>query len=167
MKDEVLTDAIEIKATPENVFDFLCSLVDDDSYRSWHPDHVSMHWRSGTPWHEDSVAHIEECLHGKLHRLTFMVTSVVPNRKIEYVPASWLLRRYIPNLAFYIEPKGESCVFRAVAHFRLSLLPRLLAKRRIEQGLLIIRNHLKEEGENLKNILEAENARKQIGHPQK
>jgi len=36
------------------------------------------------------------------------------------------------------------------------LLPKLLAKRKVEGGLSSDRKHMKEEGENLKKILEAE-----------
>jgi len=48
MEDVTLTDSIEIKATPERVFDFLVHLVDDESYRAWHPeDHVALRWLKG------------------------------------------------------------------------------------------------------------------------
>ena len=42
LEDITLTDSLEIKATPEKVFDFRVQLVDDESYRIWHPeDHVA------------------------------------------------------------------------------------------------------------------------------
>ena len=34
MEEVILTDSIEIKATPEKIFGFLVHLVDDESYRS-------------------------------------------------------------------------------------------------------------------------------------
>ncbi|MEA3224102.1 MAG: hypothetical protein U9P49_13200 [Thermodesulfobacteriota bacterium] len=41
LEDVTLTDSIEIKTTPEKFFGFLINLVDDESYRAWHPeDHV-------------------------------------------------------------------------------------------------------------------------------
>ncbi|RCV65369.1 hypothetical protein C5S53_04105 [Methanophagales archaeon] len=36
------------------------------------------------------------------------------------------------------------------------MLPRLLAKKRVERGLSSVQKHMKEEGENLKRILESE-----------
>jgi hypothetical protein len=43
LKDVTLTYSIEIKTTPEKIFSFLTNLVDDESYRAWHPDdHVSL-----------------------------------------------------------------------------------------------------------------------------
>lgn len=157
MEDVFLTDSTEIRTTPEKIFEFLHNLVDDESYRAWHPDdHVAMHWTKGSPWQEGSVVNAEEYFHGKLHKLTFAVTKVVPNREIEYVPVSRFLRRYVPKLTFAIEPKGAGCVFTATAYYRLALLPRLLAKKKVEQGLSSVRKHMKEEGENLKKILETD-----------
>ncbi len=51
IEEVTLTDSIEIKATPERVFDFFAHLVDDESYRAWHPkDHVALRWLKGKPW---------------------------------------------------------------------------------------------------------------------
>ena len=157
MEDMFLTDSIEIRTTPEKIFEFLHNLVDDASYRAWHPDdHVTMRWTKGSPWQEGSVVYAEEYFNGKLHKLTFVVTKVVPNREIEYIPVSRFLRRYVPKLTFPIEFKGASCVFSTTAHYRLALLPRLLARKKVEQGLSSVRKHMKEEGENLKKILETD-----------
>ncbi|MCK5311342.1 MAG: hypothetical protein KAJ62_04495 [Desulfobacteraceae bacterium] len=57
---------------------------------------------------------------------------------------------------FTIEPKGETCIFIAAGTFRVGWLVRTFAKKKFEQGLLSIRRHMKEEGENLKRILEVE-----------
>ena len=157
MEDVFLTHSIEIRTTPERIFEFFYNLVDDESYRSWHPDdHVAMRWTKGSPWQEGSVVYAEEYFHGKLHKLTFVITKVVQNKEIEYVPVSQFLRRYFPKNTFSIEPKSAGCVFTATTHFRLPMLPRLLAKKSVEQGLSSVRKHMKEEGENLKKMLETE-----------
>ena len=157
MEDVTLTDSIEIKTTPEKVFDFLVHLVDDESYRAWHPeDHVALRWLKGNPWEEGSVVYAEEYIHGKLHKLKFLVTKVVPNREIQYVPVSRFLRRYFPKNTFYIELKEETCVFTATGTYRLGWLAKTFAKKRLERGLSSVKKHMKEEGENLKRILEAE-----------
>jgi hypothetical protein len=159
-EDVTLTDSIEIKTTPEKISRFLTSLVDDESYRAWHPeDHVSLRWIKGQPWQEGSVVHAEEYIHGKLHKLKFLVTKVVPNAEIEYVPVSRFLRRYFPGNAFYIEPKEGTCVFTATGTYRVGWLVRTFARKRLERGLSSVRKHMKEEGENLKRILEARNTR--------
>ncbi len=157
MEDVTLTDSIEIKTTPEKIFDFLVHLVDDESYRAWHPkDHVALRWLKGNPWEEGSVVYAEEYIHGKLHKLKFLVTKVVPNREIQYVPLSRFLRRYFPKNTFYIELKEEACVFTATGTFRVGWFVRTFANNRLNRGLSSVRKHMKEEGENLKRILEAE-----------
>jgi uncharacterized protein YndB with AHSA1/START domain len=155
MEDAFLTHSIEIRTTPEKIFEFLSNLVDDKSYRAWHSDdHVALRWLKGSPWQEGSVIYAEEYIDGELHKLTFVVTRIVPNREIEYVPVSRFRRRYAPKYTFSVEPKDTSCVFTATVHVRVPLLPRLLAKKRVERGLSSVQKHMKEEGENLKRILE-------------
>ena len=155
LEDIVLTDSIEIKTTPEKIFNFLTSLVDDESYRAWHhDDHVALCWLKGQPWEEGSVAYAEEYIHGKLHKLKFVVTKVVPNKEIEYVPVSRLLRRYFPKNKFSIQQKGETCIFIASGIFRLGWLVKTFFKKHLVQGLASVKKHMKEEGENLKRILE-------------
>lgn len=157
MEDVFLTNSIEIRTTPEKIFEFFYSLVDDASYREWHPDdHVAMRWTKGSPWQEGSVVHAEEYMHGKLHKLTFVITRVVPNRVIEYAPVSRFRRRYAPKYTFSVESGDTGCVFTATVHARIPLLLRLLSKKKVKQGLSSVRKHMKEEGENLKTILEVD-----------
>jgi len=155
LEDITLTDSIEIRTTPEKVFSFITNLVDDNSYRVWHPDdHVSLRWIRGRPWEEGSVACAEEYLHGRLHRMRFTVTRVVPNAEIHSAPASRFLRRYFPGNAFYMEKRGDRCIFTATGTLRVGWLIKTFARKKLDYGLSSVRQHMKEEGENLKKILE-------------
>ena len=156
LEDIVLSDSIEISTTPDNIFGFFLRIVDDASYQAWHPeDHVAFRWIKGEPWQQGSVAYAEEYIHGKLHKFKFLTKEVVPNRKIELVPLSRILRIYFPWNKFLIEPvDGRSCVFTASGLLRVGCLARLLARKKIEQGISSVKKHMKEEGENLKRILE-------------
>lgn len=157
MKEVILADSIEIKTTPEKIFDFLVNLVDDESCCILHPkDHVALRWFKGKLWEKGSVVYAEEYIHGKLNKLKFLVTKVTPNRKIEYVPLSRFLRRYFSLNMFIMEPKGETCVFTVTSIYRFGWLVRTSARKKLEQDLLSIKKHMREEGENLKRILEAE-----------
>lgn len=156
LEDIYLKDSVEIKTTPEKVFDFLMHLVDDESYRAWHPDdHVTLRWIKGQPWEEGSVLYAEEYIHGKLHKLKFLITKVVPNRAIEFMPLSRLLRIYFPKNAFTIESKGDTCVFTATGCLRVGRIVKILAKNKLKVGLASVKKHMKEEGENLKRKLES------------
>ena len=157
LEDVILTDTIEIKTTPDKIFDFFTHLVDDESYRAWHPDdHVALRWIKGQPWEEGSAVYAEEYIHGKLHKLKFVITKVIPNKRIEFTPLSRLLRIYFPKNTFSIEQGEDTCIFTASGCLRVGWLVKTLAKNKLERGLSGIRKHMKEEGENLKRILEQE-----------
>ena len=146
-----LKDSIEIKATPEKVFEWLLQrFKDKEAYQAWHPDHVDVRWIKGEPLQEGSIVYAEEYLHGELHKLKFLITKVVPNKEIEYKPL-FPLSIFAPGNTFLIEPKGRnSCIFTAISRFRAGPLFKKLAKNRIEAT----KQHIKEEGENLKRALE-------------
>jgi hypothetical protein len=154
-EEVVLKDSIEIKTTAEKVFKFLTSIVNDDSYRAWHKeDHVSFRWLKGKRWTEGAVLYAEEYIHGKLHKLKFEVIKIVPDKSIEYAPTSRFVRKFFPKNEFIIEQEGDSCIFTASGTYRIGKIGKLLFKRRIESGLASVKKHMREEGENLKNILE-------------
>ena len=155
LEDILITDSIEIQTTPEEIFRFFLQIVDDASYQAWHPeDHVAFRWIKGVPWHEGSVAYSEEYLHGKLHKFKFLINKVVADREIQLVPLSRFIRIFFPWSRFSIEPREEDCVFTASGVMRVGRLARLLAGRKLDEGLSSVRKHMKEEGENLKRILE-------------
>ena len=163
-EDIVLTDSVEIGVTPDKVFNFFLQIVDDASYRKWHPDdHVVWRWIKGNPLEVGSVAYAEEYLHGKLHKLKFCVSKVVPNREIVYIPLSRLLRIFLLENRFEIEPSRDGCIFTATFHLRIGRIAKALAKRKLEVGLSSARKHMKEEGENLKRILEERNSHNAAG----
>jgi len=101
-----------------------------------------------------SVLYAEEYMHGKLHKLKFVISKIVPEREIVYVPMIRLLRFYFPGNRFVIEPAAEGCMFIAEASFRLGKIFKWLAGRKLERGLQSAKKHMREEGENLKKILE-------------
>ena len=153
--DITLTDSIEIKTTPERIFEFLTNLSEGENYRSWHPqDHVSFRWIKGNPWQVGSVVYAEEYIHRKLHKLKFVVTKVIQNKLIEYALTNRILRFYFPKNSFVIEIKGDTCIFTASGTCRVGWLAKTFAGKKLEYGLSSTRKHMKEEGENLKRILE-------------
>lgn len=148
LEDIVLTDSIEIHTTPGKVFEFFLQIVDDASYKVWHPeDHVAFRWIRGEPWQQGSVAYAEEYLHGKLHKFKFLIKEVVPNRKIVLVPLSRFLRIYFPRNTLLVESRDGSCVFTASGVMHVGPLIKLLARNKLEQGLSSVRKHMREEEE--------------------
>lgn len=141
-----LRDSIEIKTTPERIKEWFRDI--DKHYLDWHPDHVKCYW-IGKPAEEGSILYFEEYLHGGLHKIKSVITKIVPNRKIEYkllFPMSVIC----PKGSFLIEQKGENCIFTATLSYRFEWLFLRFAKDRVEA----IKKHMREEGENLKRLLE-------------
>ena len=150
-----LKDSIEVKATPEKVFEWLVQRFRDKaSYQAWHADHVDIRWIKGEPMKEGSIAYAEEYLHGVLHKLKFRITKVVPNRVIQYSPL-FPLSLLAPGNRFLIESKGEeSCIFNATGSLRL---PEWLFgkwNKNLMNKIEATERHMKEEGENLKRAIE-------------
>ncbi len=146
-----LTDSIEIKTTPEHVFNWFTNLRTAEDYRAWHPDHVDWYWIKGEPFQEGSIVYCEEYIHGNEYKLKFMCTKVVPNRLIEYKP-SFPMSILMSKSHFIMEPKGEnSCVLTAAISFREGPFFKKLFIKQIED----LKQHMKEEGENLKKTLES------------
>jgi hypothetical protein len=154
LQDIFLEHSIGIRTTPEEIWNFFLNL--ETNYTTWHPqDHVIFRWLKGKPWEEGSVIYAEEILHGKVHKLKYVVTKVVPGREITFSPVSRLLRTYFPKNMLIIEQKGDICTFTATGHIRVGWLVRKLARKKLEFGLAEASRHMREEAENLKAILEA------------
>jgi hypothetical protein len=145
-----LKDSVEIKTTPEKIFNGLIRVFSsEENFKRWHKDHVKCQWLRGKPFEIGSVLYVEEYLHGELHKMKFLGTQLDPHKKIEYkllFPMSMIC----PKGSFMIELKGESSIFTATLSFRLGWLFSIFAKGRV----VAIKKHMKEEGENLKKILE-------------
>jgi hypothetical protein len=148
----LLRDAVEIETTPEHVFDWLVHF--QENYLAWHPDHVECRYLKGTHLLEvDSVLYVEEYLHGELHRLKFRATKVIPNRRLEYKAGFGM------GGAFEVVPHGGKVLFIAEITMGSSfpVLGRLLdafLEKLLSDNLEMIKQHMTEEGENLKRLLE-------------
>jgi hypothetical protein len=151
-----LSDSIEVKAAPEEVFEWLVQRFrDKESYRAWHPEHVDIRWIKGEPLREGSIVYAEEYLQGDLHKLKFRITKLIPNKLIEY-RSLFPLSLLAPGNKFSIEPTGgDGCIFTASGSLRI---PRWLFKKmhkKHEGKIEATERHMREEGENLKKALEA------------
>ncbi len=152
-----LKDSIEISATPEKVFEWLAQrFKNKESYQAWHPDHVDIRWIKGEPLQEGSIVYAEEYLHGDLHKLKFRIAKIVPNREIKY-RSLFPLSVLAPGNTFLIVPKGEnSCIFTAMGSLRLPVWLFKKLHKKHEHKIEATKQHMKEEGENLKRALEKE-----------
>ena len=143
----VLKDSIEIKTKPEIIWDFFTNL--ERNYKAWHPeDHILFRWTKGRPLEEGSTIYAEEVVNGKLLKFKLTCVEVVPNRK--FVLKFPFPRSLFAKYEYRIEPKGSKSVFTALNYLKIPSF----FKNRIQSLIEVGEKHVKEEGENLKRILE-------------
>lgn len=142
-------DTISIEAPPERVFDFFRDM--GEHYLDWHPDHLAFRWVEGEALEEGNVCYFEERIGDEVLEKNVRFTKVEPDRYIEFVPTSWLLRLFLPRMSFAMESQGsDSTLFRAQIY--LGVGP--LGERWHREEFEAVRRHMKEEGENLKRWAE-------------
>ena len=78
----VIKDTVTIKTTASDVFHWFEHL--DEHYVSWHPSHVSCCYLKKHALEVGAILYAEEYLHGKLHKLKFNLTKVIPNQEFQY-----------------------------------------------------------------------------------
>jgi len=146
----VLKDTVEIETTPEKIWEFWVNM--DNNYKTWHPkDHILFRWTKGRPMEEGSRIYAEETVGGKLIKGKATFVNVVPNRIFGLKPP-------FPNSLFLkyeylIEPRGRKTDFTAFTYLKYPGF----ARKRIMLAVEVGKKHVREEGENLKRILEGEN----------
>lgn len=146
-----LKDSIEINATPSQVFEWLGRMPQE--YLNWHPDHVACRVIHGSMLEVGSEIECEEYLHGKLHSLCFRLTKVVPNNRVEFEVVGMGLGAF--------EAQAVDDYVRFIAELDIGTEAPLIGRlfdwifvRLFKQRIADMRQHMAEEGRNLKTILE-------------
>ncbi len=150
----VLSNSIEIKTTPEKIWEFFTNL--EKNYKTWHPqDHILFKWTKGKPMETGSSWYGEEVVRGKVFKLKGTIGEVIKNRKIVF-KYSFPISSVAPRFEWLIEPKGPNSVFTAKSYLRAGdlFLKFKLSRKEMETKIEMHNKHVGEEGENLKKILE-------------
>ena len=79
-------------------------------------------------------------------------TNIIPNRQIEFKLTNRFWRIFLTQSTFLIEPKNDGCTFKAYNYFRLGPISSMSEK--VKNQFETIKKHMKEEGLNLKQIME-------------
>ena len=146
----VLKDTVEIETTPEKIWGFWANM--DKNYKAWHPeDHILFRWTKGRPMEEGSTIYAEENVDGIVVKGKGTIVDVVKNRQFTLKPP--FPRSLFCEYKYTIEPKGKKTAFTAFTHLKYPGF----ARERILATLEVGKKHVREEGENLKRILEGEN----------
>lgn len=146
--DMVLHDSIHIQATPQAVYQFFEHM--EEHYLHWHPDHVLFRWVTGRGLVPGHVFYFEEYIAGKLLKKRVVLTRCVAGEHVEFAPTFWLMRLFLPRMLFRIEPADTGCRLVAEVHLRMGPL----AQRAHKKELAAVREHMRIEGLNAKQIVE-------------
>ena len=144
-----IRDAVHIDASPEEVWSWLAGLA--DHYTDWHPDHVSAEWVEGEPNGVGSILEAVEYIGGHRATLRFVMTDVdAPHVMKDRIRG--LHSMLLPGGGFSIAADGDGSMFTASIRCRFGwMVERILARR--DEAL---RTNMREEGVNLKRLVEAE-----------
>jgi len=150
----VFTDSIEIITSPEIIWEFFINL--ENNYVKWHPtDHVKFKW-FGKPMETGTKWYAEETVHGNLFKLKGTIGEVIPLRKIIF-KYSFPMSLVAPKFEWIIEPKGPISIFTANSYLNSGDFFYIFGKKEMDWKIDAVKKHTREEGENLKNILESDN----------
>ncbi len=149
---EVFRDKIVVDAPPEDVFEFFRSM-DHDRYLAWHDEHRDFRLVEGEWVEEGASAFFDEEIGDERITSTVRYTDVRPANYIEFRDENWLMRLFNPKNAFLFEPVEGGTRVVAEVNLRIGPLERL--SKTVHAELEELRRHMREEGENLKRLVEA------------
>lgn len=144
----ILKDSVEIEAPIEKIWQFFDNI--EFNYISWHPEaHVSCKWLKGKPHKEGSIACFEEMLDGKLRKIKVLFTKVEKFKRVES-RSLFPLSIFHPKGIYLFESENNKSRFTAINYMRV---PPIFNKRLLSL-INATEQHMKEEGVNLKRIME-------------
>lgn len=143
-----LKHAISICTTPKAVTDFFEGM--ESNYSRWHPDHRLFRWERGHGLKRGTVFYFEEVIGGKLLKKRMAFTHVNPEQRIEFAFTNWALRLILPYIRFEFRHENDHVNFVQEISIRTGPIGAWMNRREFDA----VRQHMREEGENLKRILE-------------
>lgn len=154
-----ITEEIIIHATSEKIWYFITNLHLDNSYKRWHPsDHIAYYLRKGNMGEAGGIAYFVERIGKFTFRLFYKTTKANYPSYLEYKaapPLSWL---YAGKGTFTLEAVGaENTRFIAYVEYGYDVpiigkIVDWLIERIVKYD--DARKHVREEGENIKKLLE-------------
>lgn len=146
----ILAERIAIRTSPDAVFHFFAEM--ERNYLRWHPDHVLFRWDGEPGLREGAEFYFEEWIGGELLKKRVRFTRIEPGHIIEFAPVSFFFRLFLPRMTFLIARNNGTCHLTQEIQVRIGPIAAALNKRRFDA----VRRHMREEGENMKRLLEAD-----------
>jgi len=123
----------------------------ESNYTRWHPDHICFEWRKGPGVARGNVFYFEETITGEHQKKEVAFTDVIPDRYLEFAPTNGFFRLFLPRISFEMKQIGSKTELVAQVVIRMGPIAAWFHK----QQIALVRQHMCEEGENLKKLVEA------------
>ena len=137
-----------IRAAPADIFAFFSEM--EANYLAFHPDHIEFRWIDAPALTPGVRFFIAERIDGKLLEKIVAFTTVKPNSVIEFAPTNPIFRFFLPRITFRIMQKEMGIIVTQEIQLRVGPMATWLNSREFDA----VRLHMREEGENLKELLE-------------
>jgi uncharacterized protein YndB with AHSA1/START domain len=147
--------AVTIAVAPATVYSFFERLA--HTYTTWHPDHLAFRWITDAGLVDGARASAEHRILGAVHTLPITFVTIDPCRRVAFSWGDPDGSFFAPRDTWLFEETPGGCRF--VSECTLVLNGVTSLSNDIEHALSVIRNHLAEEGECLKRLLEYQNRR--------
>jgi uncharacterized protein YndB with AHSA1/START domain len=151
-KHMTLVHEVDVKASPEKVWEFLVNI--EQNYSAWHPDdHILFRWTEGAPFESGAKFYAEQYMMGERIKYKGKITECIPGEKIT-MTFSFPLSLITEKIEMMIENRGSHITFRHLTYLKFKFLSRTIFKKRNLRMLNDMDSHVITEGRNMKNILE-------------
>jgi hypothetical protein len=144
---KTLKESIEINVSPEVIWEWLLHVA--ENYLEWHPSHIKANWKTETASEVGSIMYAEEDINGDFLKMKSKLTELIPTRLYRFKTVG-TLKLILAGGSFEIEPSENGSIFTATLDFHMGKLLSKLTKKKVQE----ISQHMIEEGQNLKKILE-------------
>jgi len=144
---KTLRESIEINVSPEVIWDWFLHIA--ENYLEWHPSHIKANWETETASEVGSILYAEEDINGEFLKMKSKLTELIPNRLYRFKTVG-TLKLILAGGSFEVNPSENGSIFTATLDFHMGKLLSKLAKKKMQE----ISQHMIEEGQNLKKILE-------------
>ncbi|MFX0144208.1 MAG: SRPBCC family protein [Candidatus Hodarchaeota archaeon] len=144
---KTLRESIEINVPPEIIWDWFLHIA--ENYLEWHSSHIKAYWETETASEIGSILYAEEDISGDFLKMRSKLTELIPNRLYRFKTVG-ALKFLLAGGSFEIEPSKNGSIFTATLDFHMGKFLSKVVKRKVQE----ISQHMIEEGQNLKKILE-------------
>jgi hypothetical protein len=148
----LITESVLIRNSAEQLFEFFDDL--ETNFPRLHPSHRLFRWEEGRGVHQGAAFYLEETIGGRPIQQRFVFTRVERTgvveryRHVEIAATDPVPRLIVPRIAFRIE--FEPAGIRLVVEIRIRT--GLIAN--VDEAVNAVRQHIREEGANLKRLVE-------------